>query len=69
MYKKWVVNGISSIWDNDRPKMKNTRFFVQYTSDKFGKTLSIGDEQTGVNYQIPAERVIKEILEAENAKE
>ena len=34
-------------------------FLVHYTGDKMGKTLSIGDIKTGVQYSIPFDGIYK----------
>lgn len=52
---KGYINGI---WVNTK-HVKPHKFFVQYTSDEIGKSLSIGNELTGEMFQIPFDELYK----------
>jgi hypothetical protein len=43
------------------PLLQKADFYVNYTSDEKGKTLSIGDTLTGVQFSIPFDMIEKEI--------
>ena len=49
---------IWGIWINNKHVISH-KFFVQYTSDEIGKSLSIGNEQTGEMFQIPFDELYK----------
>ena len=51
------IDGIVS--DSKTMTFKPKKLFVQYTSDKICKSLSIGDTETGISYQIPFDGLIK----------
>lgn len=51
------IEGIVS--NTETMTLKHTKLFVQYTSDNIGKSLSIGDPETGIMYQIPFDGLIK----------
>lgn len=51
---------IDGLWQESKTmtsKMK--RFSIDYTADKIGKTLSIGDLETGIQYTIPFDALSK----------
>lgn len=60
---KGDINGVIS--DSETMTFKPSKLYVQYTSDKIGKSLSIGDPETGISYQIPFDGLIKIILRGE----
>ncbi len=59
MYKSWNETGFIITEKGFIP----TKFVVRYTADKIGKSLSIADEENGVMFQIPMDRISKEISE------
>ena len=61
--KMWFVDGIVTSFQKGLPRMMKKRFCVRYTSDKIGKSLSITDEQSGVMFQIPFDKLYTEIIE------
>lgn len=51
---------IHGIWHNTKHGvMEAHTFAVEYTSDKLGKSLSIGNLQTGDMFQIPFDELYK----------
>jgi len=60
MRKRWKVKGLSSNVKRG-PLLQKADFYVNYTSDEKGKTLSIGDTLTGVQFSIPFDMIEKEI--------
>lgn len=55
---------ITGIWHNVKHGVSNPHIFaVEYTSDKIGKSLSIGNLQTGDMFQIPFDELYKIITE------
>lgn len=57
---------IEGIWHNViHGVMEAHTFAVEYTSDKFGKSLSIGNLQTGDMFQIPFDELYKMITKNE----
>lgn len=59
MYKSWNETGFIIT----EKGFSLTKFVVRYTADKIGKSLSIADEENGVMFQIPMDRISKEISE------
>lgn len=57
---KGFVNNV-----NNFNSFKITNFQVNYTEDNHGKTLSIGDLNTGNQYSIPFDFILKKINEKE----
>lgn len=45
--------------DTNAMKSEIKRFSIDYTSDRIGKTLSIGDLETGIQYTIPFDALSK----------
>ena len=68
IYKRWEVDGLLFTQNEGTPTspsiMRNKKFFVQYTSDKTGKSLSIADEANGIMFMIPVDAIEKDIREA-----
>ena len=53
---------ITGIWCNTKHGMfEGHDFYVQYTSDKMGRSLSIANDQTGDMFQIPFNELYKVI--------
>lgn len=46
---------------NNNEMFKSTKFQINYTSDNHGKTLSIGDLETNIQFSIPFNDIYKEI--------
>lgn len=65
MYKEWEVEGLKCKYERNRPNFKRRKLTVRYTSDEIGKSLSIADEYSNVMLSVPVDRIIKEIMEAE----
>lgn len=51
------IDGLRQDTKTMRSEMK--RFSIDYTSDRIGKTLSIGDLETGIQYTIPFDALSK----------
>lgn len=45
--------------DTKTMTFETKRFSIDYTSDRIGKTLSIGDLETGIQYTIPFDSLSK----------
>lgn len=56
----WDVKGFRNDHMNNNLFNKTT-FQVNYTADKIGKTLSIADKETGIQFSIPFDAIYKEI--------
>ena len=56
----WIIEGFRN--EHITNKLFNkTKFQVDYTADKIGKTLSIADTKTGIQFSIPFDVIYKEI--------
>lgn len=55
-----TINGLSNDFSNGE-LFKKTKFQVNYTADKFGKTLSISDTGRKLQFSIPFDGILKEI--------
>ena len=49
---------------NKKKYMQVKDFIVNLTVDKLGATLSIGDDETGIQYTIPIDGILREIKRA-----
>lgn len=56
----WTIEGFRNE-HNQNMLFQKAKFQVNYTSDTFGKTLSIADIKTGVQFSIPFDAIYKEI--------
>lgn len=66
VYKQWSVEGIRTTFPSGiLPRQEYKKFCVRYTSDKYGMSLSIADEETGTMFHIPLEP-LKEIIKERN---
>ena len=60
-----IVDGFSSdIKNNDL--FRKTKLQFNYTSDRYGKTLSIGDTERGIQLTIPFDAILNEIKKGGN---
>lgn len=57
MEYKGEIDGLRQDANSMTSEMK--RFSIDYTADKIGKTLSIGDLETGIQYTIPFDALSK----------
>ena len=60
-----IVNGFSSDFKNN-DLFRKTKLQVNYTSDHYGKTLSIGDTERGIQFSIPFDGILKEIMKGDH---
>lgn len=66
---KGVYNTIGFINDTNEEKRKLAQFFVITTiTDDGGATLSIGDLESGIQYWIPFDQMLKDIKESEEKR-
>lgn len=62
--KEWKVEGL--LFKTRTMRMRRKEFFVRYTSDEIGKSLSIADEVNGIMFQVPFDEIYKAITGGES---
>ena len=62
MFRKEVTGLIQDV---EESRVKPRQLIVHYTSDEFGKSLSIGDIKTNLQFQIPFDELYKIITGGE----
>lgn len=68
MLKK-VYNTLGFINDIDKMKVGQlVQFQVNITIDNVGATLSIGDLESGIQYSIPFDQILKDIKKSEEKR-
>lgn len=68
MLKK-VYNTLGIINDIDKMKVGQlVQFQVNITIDNVGATLSIGDLESGIQYSIPFDQILKDIKKSEEKR-
>ena len=64
--KTWECKGLITSYHRGFPQFIKRKLTVRYTSDKNGKSLSIGDDLSGVLFQVPFEYILSEIEKGES---